>query len=210
MIIGISGYAGSGKDTVGQIIQKLTTPTPMQRSDWEIKKFAGKLKQIASLMTGIPVEKFEDQEFKLSKLGPEWDDMVVREFLRLLGTEAVRNGVHTNAWVNALFADYHDNCFWLITDARFPNEAEVIKSKDGVIVRVNRVEKSDSNHPSEISLDDWNFDYTITNRGTMEELENNVWRVLQGIVGQWKREAVKAQNWDKACFIRDVEKSIIM
>ena len=35
-----------------------------EQSKWEIKKFAGKLKQIASLLTGIPIEKFEDQEFK--------------------------------------------------------------------------------------------------------------------------------------------------
>lgn len=36
----------------------------MNLDGWEIKKFAGKLKQIASLLTGISTEKFEDQEFK--------------------------------------------------------------------------------------------------------------------------------------------------
>lgn len=40
---------------------------------WQIKRFAAKLKQIASLLTGIPVEKFEDQAFKETYLGPEWD-----------------------------------------------------------------------------------------------------------------------------------------
>lgn len=83
-LIGINGIIGSGKDTVGKIIQyldlmKFTGETPdaqefkywyidrnhnIENSKWQIKKFAGKLKQIASLMTGIPVEKFEDQEFK--------------------------------------------------------------------------------------------------------------------------------------------------
>lgn len=58
-IIGVSGYSGSGKDTVGKIIQKLCP-----KSNWQIKKFAGKLKEIASLLTGIPALKFEDQEFK--------------------------------------------------------------------------------------------------------------------------------------------------
>ena len=33
-------------------------------NSWVIKKFAGKLKQIATILTGIPIEKFEDQEFK--------------------------------------------------------------------------------------------------------------------------------------------------
>ena len=58
------------------------------------------------MMTGIPVEKFEDQEFKKTYLGSEWNNMQVRVFLQKLGTEAMRDGVHTNAWINALFADF--------------------------------------------------------------------------------------------------------
>jgi len=88
-IIGISGYSGSGKDTVGRIIQYLHCDFQEdvavelaihpdndwlleEQSGWEIKKWAGKLKQVASLLTGIPIEKFEDQEFKKTVLGPEW------------------------------------------------------------------------------------------------------------------------------------------
>ncbi len=67
MIIGINGYAGSGKDTVGTILQQID-----KDSHWEIKKWAGKLKQVAELLTGIPVEKFEDQEFKKTNLGKQW------------------------------------------------------------------------------------------------------------------------------------------
>ena len=123
-IIGISGRIGSGKNTIGDIIQMicLTKEGPT----FEQKSFAGKLKQIASLLTGIDVEKFEDQEFKKVLLGPEWGTvrtnplnaipvfgdvqfnelMSVRELLQKLGTDAVRNGLHKDAWVNALFADY--------------------------------------------------------------------------------------------------------
>ena len=146
MIIGINGKIGSGKDTIGSIIQYLTSecsnPNSSKHrsyqeflnkgggyaprnfdhhyvSDWEVKKFAGKLKTIASLLTGIPVEKFEDQEFKKTNLGPEWarpfydkysnvhyETITVRKFLQLLGTESMRIGLHVNTWVNALFADY--------------------------------------------------------------------------------------------------------
>jgi hypothetical protein len=123
-IIGISGRMGSGKNTVGDIIEKicLTNEGPV----FEQKSFAGKLKQIASLLTGIPVEKFEDQEFKKTLLSPEWGTihtnplnsipvfedvrflhmMSVRELLQKLGTEAMRDGLHENVWVNALFSDY--------------------------------------------------------------------------------------------------------
>lgn len=198
MIIGINGKIGSGKDTVGKIIQWLTKPeldgqyigfqtyddiTLDRCSPFKIKKFAGKLKTTASLLTGIPVEKFEDQEFKKTLLGPEWGTirtnplnaipvfedvqfnelMSVRELLQKLGTEAMRDGLHENVWVNALFADYkglpykewNDGQFnpypikrestkdlqfpnWIITDMRFPNEMEAVKDKGGIIIRVVR------------------------------------------------------------------------
>lgn len=142
-IIGINGKIGVGKDLTGRIIQYLTSDykDKYDFTEWidrvenyksntyspfEIKKFAGKLKQIASLLTGIPVEDFEDQEFKKSYLGAEWGTvesnplnsipvfeniefnhlMSVREFLQKLGTDAMRDNLHTNVWVNALFSDY--------------------------------------------------------------------------------------------------------
>jgi len=113
MIIGISGKIGSGKDTVAKIITELQPD-----KYWSIKKFAGKLKDVATLLTGIHQSKFEDQEFKQTNLGPEWDvkseyrdrtpprPMTVREFLQKLGTDAMRMGLHENTWVNALMREY--------------------------------------------------------------------------------------------------------
>lgn len=245
-IISLSGYIGSGKDSVGSIIQKLTTPKTYrctedefggtardakgdyilkpEYSPWRIKKFAGKLKQIASMMTGIPVEKFEDQEFKKTVLSKEWntdyaipfsgpdhtiveEEMTVRTFLQKLGTEAIRDGLHTNAWVNALFADYkksfNENSIqdiydprsktggmeypkWIITDTRFPNEAQAIKDRGGIVIRVIRPEvcKDDESsmvpkHPSETALDDWSFDYIIDNCGSLDDLEYQTSIMLQ-------------------------------
>jgi hypothetical protein len=186
MIIGINGYAGSGKDTVGTILQQID-----KDSHWEIKKWAGKLKQVAELLTGIPVEKFEDQEFKKTNLGKQWNDrinnpMSVRDFLQKLGTEGLRDGLHTNTWVNALMADYKcvpadrapngwDCNNWIITDTRFPNEAQAIKDAGGIIIRVTRPGIGPVNdHPSETGLNQWNFDYEIQNDGTLENLINSV------------------------------------
>jgi hypothetical protein len=238
MIVGINGYAGSGKDTVGTIIQYLKCDNVgsvtleeiikdihnhgwwlAEQSGWEVKKFAGKLKQIASILIGIPVEWFENQDFKKTHLGPEWDTwgilrkngrrqmyiqdkphdpdsvwlkdlgctqvhnrMTVREFLQKLGTDGLRDGLHSNTWVNALMADYRssptdkvdcDN--WIITDTRFSNEAKAIKDNGGIVIRVNRpgVEAINA-HPSETGLDNWNFDMVIENDGTLEDL---VWKV---------------------------------
>lgn len=207
-LIGINGKIGSGKDTVGKIIQHLTSEwadeefqdTDMLdvRSDWKIKKFAGKLKQIASLLTGIDVEKFEDQEFKKTLLGREWGTvkhnplnvipvfenvqfnhlMSVRELLQKLGTEAMRVGLHENVWVNALFTDFKGDIHWVVTDMRFPNEMEAIKEKGGITIRVIRPGTATGTHPSEIALDNAKFDYEIINDGTMEELINKVRNIL--------------------------------
>jgi hypothetical protein len=234
MIIGISGRIGSGKDTVGKIIQYLTANEEVKKittleewldSDdlngrdfnWKIKKFAGKLKQIASLLTGIPVENFEDQEFKKSLLGEEWGTvrtnplnaipvfenvhfnelMSVREFLQKLGTEAMRDGLHTNVWVNALMCDYkrpkmseYNPSNWIITDMRFPNEMEAVKERKGITIRVVRPhgytdpntgvykEMPLSYHPSETSLDKARFNYTIFNDGSIADLIEKVRQIL--------------------------------
>jgi hypothetical protein len=180
-IIGISGKIGSGKDTIAQIISETS------KKQWEVKKFAGKLKQIASMLTGISVDKFEDQDFKNTFLGPEWDtygisrrQMTVRELLQKLGTEAMRNGLHTNTWVNALFCEYVPHNNWIITDVRFPNEYDAVKSKGGIIIRVNRPGFGTSMvslanaHPSETALDGHEFDHVIENNGDLYELRKKV------------------------------------
>jgi hypothetical protein len=230
MIIGINGYSGSGKDTVGTIIQHLLCPSHNRNeslqdilkqpsyhewwledeSGWEIKKWAGKLKVVASMLTGIPVEKFEDQEFKKTFLNADWAEtgydettekhwlkpMTVRDFLQKLGTDACRDNLHYNTWVNALISDYTptqvqwsdgplggykdgDLPNWVITDTRFPNEADAIKHKGGILIRVERPGvKPINNHPSEVGLDDFKFDYVINNDGDLESLSNKVKDIL--------------------------------
>jgi len=222
-LIGLSGYAGSGKTTTAEIIQYVTAwPNSANKTgensrslnsfkmdvgmgllpDWEIKGFSFKLKQIASILTGIPAWKFEDSEFKKTILSEEWsydkalhrDDMLqmnkywetvlmsVREFLQVLGTDAIRDQLHPNAWVNALFADYNEECKWVIGDCRFPNEAKVIKKRGGIIVRVQKGENVELNrelHSSETSLDNWEFDYILDNSGSVDDLIVEVKKMLK-------------------------------
>lgn len=202
-LIGISGKIGAGKDTVGVIIRQLAITN--NGADWDIRKFAGKLKIVASLLTGISIEKFEDQEFKKTILGPEWgketksnplnaiepfkditfvEMMSVRDLLQKLGTEAMRNGLHQNTWVNALFADFKEDMHWIITDMRFPNEYKAVKDKGGITIRVNRLGHGTSMtdlasaHPSETALDGFEFDYTINNDGDLEKLISLVREIL--------------------------------
>jgi len=210
MIIGINGRINSGKDTVGNLIKEINC-----ENNWEIKKFARKLKETASLLTGIPVEKFEDQEFKKTFLDAHWNKeifenktsldkdnkaynksiikpMTVRELLQILGTDAMRNTLHPDTWVNALMCYYipysvkgsdYEECEsnWIITDLRFPNEMQAVKANGGITIRV--VRPSDKEipldlHPSETALDDAKFDYEIVNDGTIEDLKEKVEGVI--------------------------------
>ena len=215
MIIGINGRIGSGKDTVGNLIKDINC-----ENNWEIKKFAAKLKETASLLTGIPVEKFEDQDFKNTFLDDHWNkevfenktsldkdnkaynksivkQMTVRELLQILGTEAMRNSLHPDTWVNALMCYYiksddklirttedlleewEEGSFpnWIITDMRFPNEMQSIKANGGITIRVVRPNYKEvplDLHPSETALDGVTFDYEIINDGTLEDLVKKV------------------------------------
>lgn len=225
MIISITGKIGSGKDTAASLIQQITP-----YHGWQIKKFAGKLKEVAALLTGIPTKRFEDQSFKQTNLSSDWDTikmtgtglrqdgfnnftraevvhMTVRDLLQKLGTEAMREGLHRNVWVNALFADYQlfkvGNGFsrviksaegipidyeyevampnWIITDTRFPNELEAVKSKGGITIKIVRDSGNTvgTQHISETALDhvtDW--DYVIDNTGTIEELKQKLYDIL--------------------------------
>jgi hypothetical protein len=87
-IIGVSGHAGSGKDTVGLMIRALgenpnmiyeeyvksleLKPSSDDYRFWQIKKFAGKLKELVAILLGCSVNDLEEEEFKNKTLGPEW------------------------------------------------------------------------------------------------------------------------------------------
>ena len=215
-LISISGSAGHGKDTVAKIIQWLLSGSglgsiPLEdvakdsrhldaflldSSGFEIKKFAGKLKEIASILTGVPIHKWEDQEFKNEKMPEDWG-MTYREFLQRLGTEAMRDGLHKDIWVNALFSDYrpqkmseYNPSRWIITDTRFPNEFKAIKERGGLMLKVVRTEKDSAGnrilsnhirseiHSSETALEGYEFDHIIFNDDGILELAHKVKKIL--------------------------------
>lgn len=70
-LIALSGKIGSGKDTVANIMTDVFHVYHGQYS--ETRRFAAKLKQFVADITGCPVQKLDDQDFKKSFLGPEWN-----------------------------------------------------------------------------------------------------------------------------------------
>ena len=190
MIIGISGKAQSGKDTVCKMIvytiwyyncsQRLQ-PFSLEHYNntyekfgdvidftyWYKTSFANKLKQCLSSILNVSISKFEENEFKKSEV--EWLGITVRELLQKFGT-AIRNEVSDDFWVKACLNNLEKDDDYLITDVRFKSEAKGIKDLEGIIVRINREGAGAGNHISEIDLDDYSFDYVINNDGDMEDL----------------------------------------
>lgn len=178
-IIAISGRRGAGKDTVADLIQSL------QPAQWHRASFAARLKEFAQQLTGH--QDMFSQEGKTTFL-PEWG-MTAGELLQKLGTDAIRNGLHENAWVLACFAGMKPDGHYIITDCRFPNEADAIRAKGGIVIRVEGdplKQQSDGtrddNHPSEVALDDYPwFDAIIDNTGTLDQLKGHVRLMLEHI-----------------------------
>lgn len=92
-LISISGKLGSGKDTVREAIEWLTSDhsdrpdldntklalehtgknIPLGgRATWETKRFADKVKDIVCLLIGCTRRQLEDRDFKETPLGEEW------------------------------------------------------------------------------------------------------------------------------------------
>jgi len=74
----------------------------------------------------------------------------------------------------------------VITDCRFPNEIDILKSYNAQLIKIIRgdlpewfklyelgqIEKPDNIHPSEYMWIKNDFNYTIENNGTIQDLEN--------------------------------------
>ena len=107
MIIAISGRINSGKDTIGRIIQYLTSVRNYDKtfkeweeiskttgryyagySNWQIKKFADKLKDIVCILLNCTREQLENQRIKsltLQELANE--GIISKEFVESLDDE---------------------------------------------------------------------------------------------------------------------------
>lgn len=186
MLIGIHGKIGHGKDTVANFIIK-------NNNRFVNRKFAYPLKKFCADLLGCNISDFESRQFKNSILPHEWDidgkPITVREFMQRVGTEGGRMGVHPDIWVNAVLGGYHSYNHWIISDLRFPNEAERIRALGGYLVKVIRDElntKSD-NHSSENALDEFDkWDYIIYNNSDLESLSDTVDAMYDSIMKKSK------------------------
>ena len=170
MIIGMSGYAGSGKDTVADIL--------VADHGYERRSFAALLKQAVYNLDPVLTSAGLRVQHLVDKYG--WD-VVKREYpearrlLQRFGTEVGRTLFGENFWVDQAFVGIGADDKIVFTDCRFVNEALAVQVCGGDVWRIERPGVNALNaHPSETSLDDFDFDAIIANDGTIRDLASAV------------------------------------
>lgn len=205
MLIGLVGFIGSGKGTVGDILVE---------KGYYRDSFAKPLKDACSNIFGWDRKLLEGD----TKESREWREQpdkfwtkefgrnfTPREALQRLGTEAGREVFHKDIWVISLLKRVNGDDA-VITDVRFKNEIEMVHNHGGKIVRVKRGPEPEwfedairynrgirknfgwanakyrlqdlGIHSSEIDWVGCHVDYTLENNGTLEDLGNEVERML--------------------------------
>lgn len=176
-IIGLSGYARSGKDTLASF---------MTDAGWERRAFADKLKDFLyaqNPMVAVTVNSDGTAGYyslaalvdsvgweRAKEFAPE-HPYSTRQILQRLGTEAGRRILGENVWVDAGLSSLEPDGKYVFTDIRFPNEAKAIEDRGGWVFRIVRPGTEPMNaHPSETALDNWPFYARIVNSGTLEDL----------------------------------------
>ena len=198
-IIGLVGFIGSGKGTVGDILEQ---------KGFIKDSFAKPLKDACAVMFGWSRELLEGDTEMSRKWREEpdsyWSEKFGREFtpreaLQKMGTEAGRDVFHKDIWVISLLNRAKGKDV-VVTDVRFQNEIKYIQDNGGIVIRVKRGEDPIwFSHLEKIQLDtertkfmqfenihksewDWvgcEFNYTIANNGTIQDLGKDVERVLR-------------------------------
>jgi len=192
-LIGLSGQARSGKDTVGANLIK--------QYNYHRYAFADPLKKAGSEMFGIPLDDFYADDKK--EVDNEFWGISPRRIAQLLGTEGGRELFRQDIWVKraeyefvqhkAVVADIQLDSFgkiageagMVITDVRFPNEAAWIREMGGTVIDIVRP-GADGNvgveaHASEAGYPDELKDYVIQNDGTLADLYLKVNTIMNSL-----------------------------
>jgi len=174
-VIGITGLAGTGKDTVRTILED---------AGYTGFAFADPIRSmLRELLTSSNIDdKYMDsREFKeaiIPELGVSY-----RQMAQTLGTEWGRT-LHPDLWLRLATSYMYGQMDaggqqFCISDVRFENEAQWVRNHDGVVWHIERPGVEPVNtHISEQGINAIKADAVIFNAGTVGELYHQVMAAL--------------------------------
>lgn len=175
-IVAFTGYARSGKDTAAKALTG---------EGWTRVGFADALKDLA-LRINPMVSGGGPITLRMAVGEAGWDEAkqiwpLARKSLQEIGV-GVRDVIGEDTWVDIVRRKLNGlKTSAVITDLRFPNEAEAVRKWGGWIIRIDRHTGSESwrDHVSETSIDLIEPHISIGNHGTIEDLHRNVMEAVK-------------------------------
>lgn len=182
-IIGLSGYARSGKDEAAKVL--------VQDYGFIQVAFADKLRDVLYALNPIVSERDRDitgryekyinvqdvidhygwTGYKETSYGNE-----IRRLLQRLGTEAGRQTLWDSIWIDAALTGIPEDAKVVVSDARFFNEFDALVERGGYIWRIERDGVGPANdHASETEAVDYEkFSLFLDNNGSLEKFKTLV------------------------------------
>lgn len=180
-LIGLIGKKRTGKDTFAAKLvrdlgyERVALADPLREAALALDPIVGTFPLQSEGITRVREWRLSDV---VETLG--WErakDYVpeVRRTLQRFGTESIR-AIDDRFWINAAFARIDalraEGTPVVVTDVRYPNEADAIRDATGYLVRIVRDLPDDGDaHASEKAMDDYREHLRVPNNGSVEDLE---------------------------------------
>jgi hypothetical protein len=167
MIIGITGYQGSGKSTIASLL--------VERFGFRRERFAGPLKDMLRAI-GLEDGHLDGplKEVPCALLAGR----TPRYVMQRLGSEFGREMIAPDWWTLLWRYRVGPHPLVVADDVRFPNEVEIIRGHGGVVWRVSRPGHDSDGHVSESHISSIQVDAEFVNDGSIDDLVAAVERQL--------------------------------
>jgi len=172
MIIGLSGYAQSGKDTVANIL--------VENYGYKRIAFADPIRDLIYEMDPLIPKGYGNNiiNYRLQDMVDTygWDRLKVEfpEVRRLLQDTGVgaRKVFGDKFWIYQALSDVAPQDKVVVSDVRFENEAKWIQEFNGQIWRIKRLGTDATNdHVSESEMDGYPVNQIFVNNGSIDDLK---------------------------------------
>lgn len=176
MIVGLCGYARSGKNTLANLIDRHYNTQQIAFADAlrNVLYATDPMLHEDGTRVSDAVEEFGYDGVKETKYGQEF-----RRLLQNLGTQGVRDNISDTAWVDIVLNKISAGGDWTVTDCRFPNEVEAVRNAGGILLWVSRPGVAPANsHASENIVSSEDCDYIVYNHGTESDMMRQVKEII--------------------------------